>query len=307
MPTTLLIDDHDSQIKYLCTSSQQTVSGSYYNNTWTTAQSDECTKGWFEYTFYGTGVHVGASIAPDAPYSVKLDDGPFISQPAGDGSFTSSLLTDGKHTITYAAGPGQLPPILDYLTVTAGSFTPLKGRTVVADDTDASIFYSGTWSEQSLLRVPFDYSTSFYNNSTHWSRSIGDNIRFEFEGTSISIYGIVANISSGANITAEYAIDGVSKMYNLPQDTLDSLPMLELFHAEVDAGTHTFMMNITSIQATQALGIDFIAYNSSAEAAPNLTNTPLRLFGGDESEQGPNRRSNTPLLMQVSNDFDSLG
>ncbi|PPQ69614.1 hypothetical protein CVT24_001370 [Panaeolus cyanescens] len=265
MPITLLVDDQDPQIQYLCPSSHQTVSGSYYNNTWTIPQSEECKEGWFEYVFYGTRVHVAASVAPDAEYLVKLDDGPFMSQSAGDGSFTSSTLTDGKHTITYAAVPGQLPPILDYLTVTAGSLTPLKGRTVVADDTDDGITYSGTWSNGNLLGVPFDYSTSFYNNSTHWSRSNGDNFRFEFEGTSISIYGIVANISSGTNITAEYVIDGVSRIQGLPIGTLDSLPMLELFHADVEPGNHTFAMNVTGIQAPQALGIDFIAYNTSAE------------------------------------------
>jgi hypothetical protein len=277
MPTTLLIDDQDPQIQYLCPSSHQKVAGSFYNNTWTAVQDDECQKGWFEYTFYGTGVHVATSIAhPGANYSVKIDDGPFIAQ-SGNGPFTSALLSDGKHTITYAAGAGQPPPLVDYLAVTTGSLTPLHGKTIVADDMDDTIIYSGAWTDQSLLTVPFDYSTSLYRNTTHWSTRIGDHIRFEFQGTSISVYGIVANISSGGNITAEYTVDGVKRTQGLSPGTLDSLPMVELFHADVEAGNHTFTMNITDIQVPQSLGIDFITYNASA---PNDTNPKTNTSDG---------------------------
>jgi hypothetical protein len=82
-------------------------------------------------------------------------------------------------------------------------------------------------------------------------------------GSSVSVVGITTGIASGGNITASYTLDGDSKTLSIPQGTLDSLPMVELFHADVLPGLHTLSINITSIQSPRALGIDFIAYNAS--------------------------------------------
>lgn len=54
LSATLFVDDQASLIQYLCPSLKQKVAGAYYNNTWTTVNSDTCENGWFEYTFYGT-------------------------------------------------------------------------------------------------------------------------------------------------------------------------------------------------------------------------------------------------------------
>jgi hypothetical protein len=263
---TLLVDDQDPQIQYLCGSLNQHVAGSYYNNTWTTVNSNDCKNGWFDYTFYGTGVHIAASVAlSGASYSVKIDDGEFIPQSRG-GAYDSPTLYDGKHTVTYAldaAGSPLDPPSFDYLTVTAGPSTPLEERTLAVDDADDSIVYSGSWSNSPVIPLSFDYATSLYRNTTHWSSTVGDTMRFKFLGSSISVFGIARNISSGGNITATYTLDGVSKVQSLPEGTLDSLPMVNLFHADVQPGIHTLIMNITDIQAPRALGIDFIAYNAS--------------------------------------------
>ncbi|KIM43204.1 hypothetical protein M413DRAFT_444013 [Hebeloma cylindrosporum] len=257
---TLFIDD--SQVQYLCNSLQQKVAGSYYNNTWSTVENDDCSNGWFQYTFYGTGIHVSASVAqPGASYSVKIDEGP-LETLSGDGSFDSPTLSDGKHTITYATGSKGFPSF-DYLTVTAGDSTALNGQTLAVDDADSSITYSGNWATSPPSPISFDYSTSLYRDTTHWSSSVGDNIQFQFTGSSVSVFGIAAGIASGGNITASYTLDGNSKALNIPQGTLDSLPMVELFHADVQPGLHTLSINITSIQSPRALGIDFIAYNAS--------------------------------------------
>lgn len=82
-------------------------------------------------------------------------------------------------------------------------------------------------------------------------------------GSSVSVLGIVQGVASGGNITASYTLDGDSKTSSIPHGTLDSLPMVELFHADVQPGLHTLLINITSIQSPRALGIDFIAYNAS--------------------------------------------
>ncbi|KAF8798944.1 hypothetical protein BYT27DRAFT_7150508 [Phlegmacium glaucopus] len=265
----LLVDDQDSQIQYLCPSLHQTVTGSYYNNTWSTVENDSCSNGWFQYTFNGVGVQVSVSLAnAGQSYQVKLDDGPFVPQ-TGHGSFESPVLPDGKHTITYATDfSSETPPSFDYLTVTPGPSTPLSGKTLAADDTDPSFIYSGKWKITPPNPIPFDYSTSLYRNTTHWTSTIGDSLQFNFIGTSISVFGILANISSGGNISATYTIDGVSKTLGIPNGTLDTLPMVQLFHSDLQAGSHTLVVNITDIAAPRALGIDYITYNASSDTLP---------------------------------------
>ncbi|KAF8195569.1 hypothetical protein BJ912DRAFT_957438 [Pholiota molesta] len=235
----------------------QKVAGAYYNNTWTTVNSDTCENGWFEYTFYGTGIHVAASIAsPDASYSVKIDDGAFEPQ-TRNGTYDSPVLSDGKHTLTYATASQKALPSFDYLT----------GTTLAVDDSDTSIVYSGNWSTTPPSSVVVDASSPLYGNTAHWPQILAILL-----SSSISVYGILANLSTIENITAAYILDGISKVQSIPQGTLNSLPMVELFHAEVQPGEHTLLMNITEIQITQAIGIDFVAYNASFDStAPAST------------------------------------
>jgi hypothetical protein len=271
---TVLVDDQESQIQYLCDSlNERVATGSYYNNTWTTVKSGDCSNGWFDYTFYGTGVYVAASVAaPSASYSVKIDDGEFVPQ-SGNGAYDSPTLSDGKHTITYAIeSNGKSLPAFDYLTVTPGSSTPLEGQTLAVDDTDASIIYSGSWKNSPSVPLSFDYSNSLHRDTTQWSSTVGDSLQFQFEGSSISVFGIATNISVG-NITSNYTLDGVSKVQGLPQGTLDSLPMVNLFQADVQPGVHTLIINITHIQSPQTLGIDLITYNASFNSISSLSTT----------------------------------
>lgn len=85
-------------------------------------------------------------------------------------------------------------------------------------------------------------------------------------GTSISVFGILANTSSGGNISATYTVDGISKTLGIPKGTLDMLPMVQLFHSDLQAGSHTLVVNVTDIAAPRALGIDFITYNASFDS-----------------------------------------
>jgi len=291
----LLVDDQDSQIQYLCDSLKEHVAGSYYNKTWTTVTSDNCSNGWFDYTFYGTGIRVAASVAtPGASYSVKIDDGDFVPQ-SGNGAYDSTTLSDGKHTITYAiVSNGESLPAFDYLAVTPGSSTPLEGQTLAVDDADDSIVYSGSWKTSPLIPLTFGHSNSLYDNTTHWSSTVGDSLKFQFEGSSISVFGIATNISSGGNITASYTLDGVSKVQGLPQGTLDSLPMVNLFHADVQPGIHTLIINITDIQAPRTLGIDLITYNASFNS---ISSSSTNAFSTSKSNDGLNAGSKAGIAV----------
>lgn len=214
-----------------------------------------------------------------------MDDGEFVSH-SGTGAYDSPILSDGKHTITYATGTSMSPPAFDYLAVTAGGSTLLDGRTLAMDDADSSIVYSGSWLNTPVVPTGFDSSISLYRDTVHWTSTVGNSLQLQFEGelyiglmrllslsasflmssisgSSISVLGIATNISSGGNITATYTLDGVTKAQGLPRGTLDTVPMVNLFHADVPPGIHTLIMNITDIQAPAALGIDLITYNAT--------------------------------------------
>jgi len=267
---TLLVDDQDSQVNYLCSTLKQQDLGSYSNNTWSTISSQSCQDGWFEYAFYGTGIRVEIPTThPSQDVSVTLDSTPIT--PQQDGSFQSPVLPDGPHTLKYAIGNVSLTPVFDYLTVTAGPSTPLDGRTLIVDDTDGAISFQGNWSSNPPKPSHHDYSTSLYRDTAHWSTTVGDTLQFEFTGTSVSVFGLAANISGPNNLTASYSIDGVTKTQRIPKGTFDSVPMTQFFHAgDLAAGRHTLVINLTDLTYPQAFGVDFIAYNSSANSITEL-------------------------------------
>ncbi|TFK24969.1 hypothetical protein FA15DRAFT_669030 [Coprinopsis marcescibilis] len=268
---TLLVDDQDPSVNYLCPSLQQEgLGGSYSNRTWTTIKDASCVSGWFEYTFYGTGIHIHVPVAKTAESAAVLLDN-VLFKPSADGVFEAKNLTDGKHKFTYGIGEVKALPVFDYLTVTAGRSTKLNGRTLLADDTDDSVVFDGNWSTKAPQQLDFDHSTNLYKDSAHWSSTVGDTVRFEFIGTSVSVFGLVNNITDAGNLTASYTIDGATTTLGIPEGTFDSVPMTELYHADLQPGLHTLVVNLTEIGSPRlALGIDFIAYNTSVDSVTSL-------------------------------------
>ncbi|KAH6912699.1 hypothetical protein BKA70DRAFT_1264689 [Coprinopsis sp. MPI-PUGE-AT-0042] len=267
---TLLVDDQDSQINYICPSlKQQLLSGAFLNSTWTTIKDSSCENGWFEYNFYGTGIHFRIPTSQPAESAALLLDNVLL-EPQGDGSFESQGLPDGKHTFTYGIGEVSSMPVFDYLTVTAGPSTPLSGRTLIVDDADASVSYSGNWVTAPPQPLAFDYSTSLHRDTAHWSSTVGDTVSIQFTGSSVAVYGIARNITSG-NIGLSYTIDGATTTKGVPEGALDTLPMTRFFQSDLQPGAHTLIINVTEIAAQQAFGIDFITYNSSVA---NLSSLP---------------------------------
>jgi len=265
-----MVDDQNEDIHYLCDVIHQTVRGTYVNNTWTAIESSNCaSKGWFEYTFSGTRITVAASSSrTNRTFGVKIDDEPRKNF-TGNGHYESPILSDGPHTIKYfpPKGSSARSATLDYLTVTAGKSTPLAGSTFVVDDSDGAIVYAGKWSTESPIPLNFDYSTTLYSGTAHWSHSVGDTIEYHFNGDSVILYGIVANLTSAPqnNITATYVLDGVATEQGIPWGTLEGLPKSQLFRSKsLPPGEHTLLVNISQISADQAFGIDFLLYKSTA-------------------------------------------
>jgi hypothetical protein len=262
---TIFVDDQDPNVKYLCPVLRQRVTGSYYKDTWTSPQNTSCGAGWFQYTFNGTGVHVAASFVNISDFPVRIDNDEFLLY-TGNGSFDSPTLPDGQHTITYGMGNLTVFPALDYLTVTAGPNTSLYGKTISVDDNDKAMTFRGSWSQASPYppSTPFDYASRLYQKTSHWTSNVGDTMQFNFQGSSVAVYGMVSyNKTSSRNITADFVVDGLSQTRTISNKTLPYLPMVELFRADLQDGNHTLLFNLTDIQGERALGIDFVAYNAS--------------------------------------------
>ena len=98
--------------------------------------------------------------------------------------YQSPTLPDEKHniTITHMARTS-----LDFVVITAGQNTPLSGETLIVDDTDPSITYTGSWTPNNSpfeaigppVGIPF-------GNSTHRTTSIGASAIFRFSGMYLS-------------------------------------------------------------------------------------------------------------------------
>jgi hypothetical protein len=263
---TIIVDDQDPNLNYLCPILNERVTGSYYKNTWTSPQNSSCFNGWFQYTFNGTGVQVPTSFANASDFPVRIDNNDFLLY-TGNGTYDSPTLSDGQHTITYAMGNLSVFPALDYLTVTAGPNTMLYGKTIAVDDTDKSISFRGSWSQSSQYppSTPVDYVARLYQNTAHWTSTIGDTMEFSFEGNSLAIYGMVAYSAIALrNITTDFIIDGVAQTRTtISNKTSPYLPMVELFRADLGDGNHTLLFNLSDIDGDRALGIDFVTYNAT--------------------------------------------
>ncbi|KAJ7044152.1 hypothetical protein C8F04DRAFT_942736 [Mycena alexandri] len=266
---TLIVDDQDPRIIYHCPVTKEAVKGpSYFHNTWTTIDSLSCglQSGWFSHVFNGTQARIWVSASQtNSNYSVKIDGGPFIPQ-SGSGYFESPILDDGQHTIVYGASAVDLFPAFDYLTVTAGSTTQLLGRTVIVDDAEITQ-YSGQWTTQPPTPLALSRPSAIYKNTTHWSRTVGDSFTLQFTGNSVAVYGVVPNNTDTANSTFSYSVDGVSTVVPVPLTSTQVDVMTEFFHADVPAGTHTLVFNVTEVAPSHVFGVDFVLYNSTVDTS----------------------------------------
>ncbi|KAF8627451.1 hypothetical protein AX17_006265 [Amanita inopinata Kibby_2008] len=271
----VLVDDQDSDIQYLCDVAHHSVPGTYFNNTWTMILSPECgSSGWFTYSFIGTSIQINAPSrsSSEGPYSVEIDGGSRVSL-KGKHRYTSPTLDDGFHNVTFFAGAsGPLPPF-DYLTYTAGPSTPIKGRTIIHDDDDGTLVYNGHWTREPPVPVTLNNSTSLYQDTAHWSSTVGDSLLYKFMGTSVLVMGV--SIRSDANASLAFTLDGNSTVKTLSNSHLDGSPMAQLFHAyDLDVGPHTLFIDTVDVSVTQPVGIDFIAYNTSYSRLSDIT-TPF--------------------------------
>ncbi|KAF8914940.1 hypothetical protein CPB85DRAFT_469007 [Mucidula mucida] len=278
---TYIVDDQDPDITYLCPTVAKNAPNSYFHDTWSTIGNDTvCSDGWFNYTFRGQGVNIqsGLSGGGTKSYSVSLD-GDALQPQTDEGGYDSGILADDEHTVMYTTGAMSYSPNFDYLTVLAGNTTNMRGRSIIVDDKDGLIKYSGAgWISASITNSveAFPYGRGPYRDSVHWTKEAGESLSFEFLGSSVALYSVLPAQKDGG-ITIQYFIDdnfvtsaGVSNTDNAP------VPMFKLFEADgLSDGTHVLTANITSVISSYSIGIDFATYNASFDNIDEMPTSGL--------------------------------
>jgi hypothetical protein len=95
--------------------------------------------------------------------------------------FQSPVLSDGTHLINISRIAGTS---VDFVVITAGQSTPLSGETLIVDDSDPSITYSGNWSLNTNTYTSRDAPPVGlpYGNATHQTSSAGSSATIQFSG-----------------------------------------------------------------------------------------------------------------------------
>ena len=97
--------------------------------------------------------------------------------------YQSPTLPNGNHTITVSH---LALTSVDMALITVDPNTSLQGKTLIVDDDNSAIEYSGTWTRSTS---PFNEGTLPdglpVGNSTHRSTTVGDTITFRFTGKSV--------------------------------------------------------------------------------------------------------------------------
>ena len=92
------------------------------------------------------------------------------------------MLAEGNHTIKVDREDGAA---LDYATIAVGQNTLLSGKTIIVDNEDSAIHYSGSWTRNTdEFFSGGDAKGRPFRNSTHRSATPGDTITFLFSGQS---------------------------------------------------------------------------------------------------------------------------
>lgn len=96
--------------------------------------------------------------------------------------YQSPNLADGRHSVTISKIQGLA---IDFMTVTPSLETPLRGHTLLLDDSHPSIHYSGAgWTQVKSVFAKEDGAKSVpFQNGTHQTSNSGDSFTFLFSGT----------------------------------------------------------------------------------------------------------------------------
>ncbi|KAF9077606.1 hypothetical protein BDP27DRAFT_1253642 [Rhodocollybia butyracea] len=216
-----------------------------------------------------------AGIDENTPYNVSFPDaGPTQIYTQW---YQTPTLSDGLHNINFS----NIAIDFDYALITPGPTTPLSGSTIVVDDKNSEITYTGDGWVTSAAEIVFgggEVSGLALGNATHRTSNVGDGFEFQFAGSNISVYGFFEWTAMGS-ISLDFTLDGktTSSILFVPTGTTTSvLETTQQFFsaANIEAGNHTLLMNVTQATGNQSFVFDYLTYTPSFSflaTKPNFT------------------------------------
>ncbi|KAF7427775.1 hypothetical protein PC9H_006990 [Pleurotus ostreatus] len=278
----VLVDNTDANFTFNSPWSLSLPEPIWVNETYTVYSSFGEGNGSLGYGFEGTAIafygHADGQLVASIDGASPTYHPPGLQFQIYQQWFNFADLADTYHDITLDFSTNVY---FDYAVISAGQSTPLRGCSILVDDSDAAMNYTGAWSEQSdqmfatgdgLQQIP-------HGKSVHRSTKAGDYVLLQFTGSSISVYGIVQWQNPG-RISTAYTLDGSAS----PQTTTISSdgqrnpytdqPNYLFYHADLAPGNHTLVITVTEITDQQSFLLDYILYTAafdSLAAMPALT------------------------------------
>ncbi|KAF7361050.1 hypothetical protein MSAN_01135700 [Mycena sanguinolenta] len=278
----ILLDDSDPLVQYLPTGGWSTSGETPEFEA--TAHASATLGATANLTFEGTSISVYGSIAPNSGHSslnfsidgVDIDSyrRPVSNAVHNQLFWKSPVFNETQHTLVVTVldsdseSRGMHDPFRNpafYLDYFIYNTTSTAGKTLLIDDTDASVTYSADgW------RSDNDTDTCL-ESTQHVSASVGSWAAVSFNGTGISVVGSASQ--------ASIVIDGSQPVLSQPQ--IEN----QLFNkSDLPPGLHT--INITFL-AGNSLGIDyFLVTNSQTPSTAQSQSTP-QLSGTSQLSKKP--------------------
>ncbi|KAJ3811962.1 hypothetical protein EV368DRAFT_82060 [Lentinula lateritia] len=164
--------------------------------------------------------------------------------------WTSPPLNDGNHTFIYTVSScnnSESAIWLDYLLYNTSGTTSVTGGTNFFDDQDSRIAYSGNWSS-----IPGEEDF----RGTITSLGPSSSFLFDFEGTSIQVFGRVDNASIGEITEASFSVDGAPSVSFTAVTASNAVHNKQFYVSRpLDTGQHQLAVSNTGIIP---LWIDYI-------------------------------------------------
>ncbi|EMD35661.1 hypothetical protein CERSUDRAFT_116399 [Gelatoporia subvermispora B] len=138
-------------------------------------------------------------------------------------------------------------------------------QVIKIDDRDPRVSYIGKWSNGG--------TAANYQNTTRQSETLGSSIQFAFNGTFISVYGVLGPTANNATYQLDQSAHTDSS-FLAPSSPINDMPFWS--SPVLPFGAHT--LTITVAQEGDVFQLDYITYTGQADTADSSVSSPSQSF-----------------------------
>ncbi|KAF8966652.1 hypothetical protein BDZ97DRAFT_1807343 [Flammula alnicola] len=152
--------------------------------------------------FYGLDINFYGTLTSGLAVNYTIDHST-VRPVTGVNLLSLQNLTDVQfHSLELLPTGGQF--MLDYVTYTPNTVTPLIATSLIVDDHDTSLQYSANWNHTTgNFNVGHPYNGTMTGTGTK-----GSTMKFSFVGSAISVYGLLNQVDG--RLSASFAVDGAN-------------------------------------------------------------------------------------------------